>query len=291
MTQPIQHRFADLTGVHMHYVEAGTADGYPLVLLHGWPETWHAWRKVIPLLSQYRVIAPDLRGLGDSSRPASGYDKRTLAEDVSELLVDHLGVRDFFVVGHDMGGLVAYALAAARPDAASALVVLDVTVPQDLSELSQDGKRWHHGFHRTLDLPEALIRGREEVYLTWFFQNFSYQQDAIAPADIREYLRTYTQAGALRAGLEYYRTIPGDCDDIQKHLSAATLDSPVLALGGAEAWGRGEEPLHSLRKVARNVEGGALPKCGHFIPEEQPVVLAQRLTEFFDEIRAGGERA
>ena len=119
MTHPspavdLSHHYADLGDVQLHYVTAGA--GFPVVLLHGWPQSWYAWRHVLPALAtKYRVIAPDLRGLGDSSRPLEGYDKKTIAHDIWRLLHDHLGLTQFMLVGHDWGDPTAYALSAAHP--------------------------------------------------------------------------------------------------------------------------------------------------------------------------------
>lgn len=278
----ITHHYARLDEVLLHYVEAGS--GTPLVLLHGWPQTWWEWRRIIPALAaRFRVIAPDLRGLGDSSRPAGGYDKRTVAADVWQLLHDRLGITSFNLVGHDWGGPTAYALAAAHPEAVRRLAILDVTIPGDGADgFSQGGRRWHHPFHRTPDLPEALIAGRERLYLSWFYRNFAFRPDAIGEADIDEYLRTYAQPGAMRAGLGFYRALPQDIADNAARLATGfKLPMPVLALGGADAWGRGQEVEDSLRRVAEDVTGGVIADCGHFIPEEQPEILTERLLTFF----------
>jgi pimeloyl-ACP methyl ester carboxylesterase len=180
-----------------------------VVLLHGWPSTWYEWRHVMPLLAaRFRVIAPDLRGLGDSSRPAAGYDKKTVAADLWQLLSGTLGLSRWHLVGHDWGGPVAFALAAAHPEAIRTLTIVDVTLPGIGPDISQGGKRWHHAFHMTPDLPEALVQGRERAYLSWFYESFSWQRGVFGAADIDEYLRTYTQPGALRAGFAFYRNIP-----------------------------------------------------------------------------------
>lgn len=277
------HAYAHLTGVLMHYVTAGHGD--PVVLLHGWPQTWREWRYVIPLLARrYRVIAPDLRGLGDSSRPLDGYDSRTLGADVGELLAHHLGIERFHLVGHDWGGPTAFALACQRPDAVRSLAIVDVTVPGIGPDLSQGGRRWHHAFHMTPDLPERLIEGRERDYLTWFYREFSWQPDAIGAQDIDEYVRTYSQPGAMRAGFALYRSIPRNvADNRALHDSGFRLRMPVLAVGGArtEARGRAGEPELSLREIADDVQGMIVEDCGHFIPEEQPQLLAQALMGLF----------
>jgi len=156
----VEHHHARLADVSLHYVSAG--EGEPVVLLHGWPSTWYEWRQVMPLLAaRFRVIAPDLRGLGDSSRPLAGYDKKTVAADLWQLLSGTLGLSRWHLVGHDWGGPVAFALAAAHPEAIRTLAIVDVTVPGIGPDISQGGKRWHHAFHMTPDLPEALVQGRE----------------------------------------------------------------------------------------------------------------------------------
>ncbi|MGE3064274.1 MAG: alpha/beta fold hydrolase [Hyphomicrobiaceae bacterium] len=280
----VTHHYAELGEVVLHYVTAGS--GPPVVLLHGWPQTWWEWRHVIPALARsHTVIAPDLRGLGDSSRPLSGYDKKTVAEDIWRLVHGKLGHDRFLLVGHDWGGPTAYALAAARPEAVRRLVILDVVIPGCGGDFSEGGRRWHHQFHMTPDLPEALIQGREETYLGWFYRTFAFRHDAIGPDDLAEYLRTYRQPGALRAGFAYYRAIPQDAADNREIIARLKLPMPVLALGGAVSYphgrGRGREPEESLRRVATNVEGGIVPACGHFIPEEAPDLLRDRLLAFF----------
>ena len=278
----IEHQTVRLGRVALHVVTAGS--GVPVVLLHGWPQTWHEWRKVMPLLAEhYRLVVPDLPGLGDSSRPADGYDKKTIALDLQEMC-ERLQLGRFHLVGHDWGGPTAFALACAQPASVRTLTILDVTIPGIGPDLSQGGRRWHHAFHMTPDLPETLVQGREREYLSWFYREFCWQRGAIEEADIDEYVRCYSAPGALRAGFEYYRNIPRDQADNRTLLdSGFRLQMPVLALGGAraEARGRGEEPLESLRAIATNVQGAALPDCGHFIPEEQPAALAERLLRFF----------
>lgn len=280
---PITHHYADLGDVRLHYVTAG--EGFPIVLLHGWPQTWYEWRHVIPgLAKKFQVIAPDLRGLGDSSRPLAGYDKKTIGDDIWRLVHNHLGIRKFLLVGHDWGGPTAYAIAHAHPNAVRRLAILDVTIPGDGSaNISQGGRRWHHAFQQTLDLPEALVTGREDIYFGWFYRNYGHRPDVIPPADVAEYLRTYREPGALRAGFAYYRNIPRDIADNAAGAKDFKLPMPVLALGGANSWGRGMEVVESLRRLATDVRGGILENCGHWMPEEQPEALLEQLLAFFGE--------
>ena len=265
----------------MHYVTCG--EGPALVLLHGFPQTWYEWRHIMPALSEhYRVIAPDLRGLGDSTRPFAGYDKRTVAADIWQLVHEHLGYQQFFLVGHDWGGPTAFSLAAQHRGAVEKLCILDVAIPGDGSpDISQGGKRWHHNFHGTPDLPEALVVGRERLYISWFFKNYGHRPDAIPENDINEYARTYSQPGAMRAGFNYYRAIAKDIADNQAMIeNDGKLPMPVLALGGAESWGRRLETMQSLERVAHQVEGGQIENSGHWIPEEQPVEITRQLLKF-----------
>ena len=275
------HHDADLSELRMHYVTAG--EGPSVVLLHGFPQTWYEWRLIMPALAErYTVIAPDLRGLGDSSRPEDSYQKRRVAEDVWELVNGVLGHARFMLVGHDWGGPVAYALAAAHRDAVAKLAILDVMIPGDGSDLfSSSQGRWHHGFHRTPELPEALITGRERIYIGWFLRNFTAEQGAIPEDAIDEFARTYAQPGAMQAGLAYYRAIPQDIADNEASIAQGKLKMPVLALGGGEGFGRRELTLESMQRVAEDVRGGVIEGAGHFLPEEKPDEIAQALLSFF----------
>jgi pimeloyl-ACP methyl ester carboxylesterase len=279
---------ARLSDVIMHYIDVEGGD-LPVVLLHGWPQTSHEWRHVIPkLVPRHRVIAPDLRGLGDTTRPLDGYDSKSVADDVAELITQHLGIRRFHLVGHDWGGPTAFALACANTDAVASLTVIDVTIPGLGPDVSQGGKRWHHAFHMTADLPEILVQGRERAYLSWFYREFSWQPNAIGPDDIDEYVRCYTQPGALRSGFAYYRNIPRNKDDNRTLATTGfRLQMPVLAVGGGrtESRGRANEPELSLREIADNVQGLVVADSGHFVPEEQPDILAEALLRHFASAR------
>lgn len=281
MLQSLVHDFADLGDVRLHYVTAG--QGAAVVLLHGWPQTWYMWRKILPGLAQrYRVVVPDLRGLGDSSRPAGGYDKKTLAHDVWRLVHDVLGEQRFFLVGHDWGGPTAFALAAQHRQAVRRIAIFDVPVPGDGTPVMFNN-RWHHGLHWELDFPEALTAGREDVYLGFFYRNWGARPDAISEEDQREYLRTYRQPGAMRAGFNLYRATVQDIEDNQAFIAQGKLEMPVLCYGGAAGRGRGVAAMESWQRVASDVRGGIAEGCGHWIPEERPEWVVERLLEFFGE--------
>ena len=271
----------DLGDVTYHYVEVGA--GPVLVLLHGWPETWYAWRYVMDTLSRhFRLIAPDLRGLGGSSRPASGYDKQTIAHDVLRLL-DRLGVATFDLAGHDWGGVIAYAIARDAPERVRKFAVLDVTIPGDGADgFSQGGKRWHHAFHRLPELPEGLTAGREELYLRWFYKEWPVVREAFDDHVVAEYMRHYTLPLAMHAGFEYYRALPEDIEYNARRLrEVGKLRMPALGLGGDGPWARGRDVGESLRRIAVNVRDEVVPNCGHFVPEEQPEFVSHIFREFF----------
>ena len=277
----IQTHFADVGDATLHYATAGT--GPTLVLLHGWPQSWRCWRKVIPLLARdYTVIAPDLRGLSLSSPAQDGYAKRLVAQDVWTLVHDVLGHREFFLAGHDWGGPTAFSLALDHPQAVRKLAILDVAIPGDgTPNISQGGQRWHHAFHQTPQLPEQLTAGREDVYLGWFYRNYGHGPDVLDPEEIADHVALYSRPGRMSAGFGYYRALAQDIADNQERLANGKLTVPVLALGGDSGWGRGTQVLESVSRVAHTASGGVVSRCGHWMPEEQPHEVGSRLSAFF----------
>jgi pimeloyl-ACP methyl ester carboxylesterase len=275
------HHTATVDGFQMHYVIGGHGD--PVVLLHGWPETWYAWRHVMPdLAKNYTVIVPDLRGLGDSSKPTTGYDGKTVAEDIHQL-VTQLGFKTIFLIGHDIGTQIAYSYAAAHPTEVKKLAVMELTIPG----FAPPGRMpiWWGIFHQVPDVPEALVQGKEMMYLSWFFSGLTYNPSAITKADIDEYVSHYSSPGGLRAGFEYYRAFPQDAIQNQNY-SKTKLTMPVLALGGSfipVLGGNITMPsiIYGMKILAQNVTGITVPNSGHFIPEEQPQFLSDQLLKFF----------
>jgi microsomal epoxide hydrolase len=280
-----EHRFATVGGVRLHFVSGGKADGDVVVLLAGFPESWFAWRKVMPLLANtFKVIAPDLPGQGDSDRPAAGYDTKTLATTVHGLL-EQLGTKRYFLAGHDVGAWVAYPYAALFGDEVLGLALLDagipgVTLPDALpTDPERAWRTWHFAFHAIPDLPELLITGREREYLNWFLRRKAANPEAFSEADVDEYLRVFKKAGGLRAGLTYYREASLSAQQNRELSTTGKLSPPVLALGGDQGW---VDMVSPLRPLAEDVEGGAITSCGHFLPEEQPTVVARELVTFFN---------
>jgi pimeloyl-ACP methyl ester carboxylesterase len=273
------HYKTTVNGILMHYVIGGKGDA--VVLLHGWPETWYEWRNIIPELiaNNYTVIAPDMRGLGDSEKPQTGYDTKTLAEDIYQL-VKKLGYSKIYLVAHDWGGPVAYSYAAAHPEDVRKMIILDTLLPgfgfEEAGSFSPDGI-WHFSFHAVRDLPEKLIDGKEDVYLNWFYDR-TYNQSAITPEDREEYIKQYSKPGAMRAGFEYYRAVFEDAEQ-NKEYAKEKLKIPILTIGGEAAIGN--FTTTSFQRVANNVTGITLPNTGHFIPEERPNFLTKQILNFF----------
>src|SRR5919112_985979 len=280
------HRTASVNGIQLHYVIGGHGD--PLVLLHGWPETWYAWHKVMPALAKnYTVIAPDLRGLGDSSKPTTGYDGKTVAEDIHQL-VTKLGFNTIFLVGRDIGSFIIYPYAAEHPSEVKRLVIMDVPPPGFFPPPQVNGgpPLWWILFHQTPDVPEALVQGKEREYLSWHYQNLAYNRAAITQEAINEYVSKYSAPGGMRAGFEHYRAMPQDAIQNQNY-SKTKLTMPVLALAGGyiPTFG-GNTTMPSLveygmKLLAQNVTAITVPNSGHYIAEEQPDVVVKLLNNFF----------
>ena len=283
-----EHRFATVDGVRLHYVTGGKADGEATVLLAGFPESWFAWRKVIPLLAPgFRIIAPDLPGQGDSDRPQSGYDTQALAVMMHKLL-QRLGVTRCCMAAHDVGAWVAYPYAALFGSEVRRLVVMDagipgITLPDALPMAPERAWRtWHFAFHALPDLPEMLIGGRERQYLDWFLRRKTANPDAFSDDDITEYLRVFAKDGGLRAGLAYYRAASLSAQQNRELSARGKLTMPVLALGADQ--GSIADMAAPLRAYVEGVRGGVVANCGHFIPEEQPEAAARELASFFGEV-------
>ena len=291
-----QHSIATVDGVRLHYVEGGGKDGGsapPVLLLPGWPQSWYAWRLVMPMLATAgrRVIALDPRGMGDSSHPADSYDMQTVAADVHGF-IEALGLLDegpIDVVGHDLGTWIGYAHAAHWPGDVRRLVVMDAALPgitpsppPGIPSAEANLKTWHFAFNRLPDLPEILIPGREREFLTWLFAVKSVKGWRIDAAAVDEYVRVLAAPGGLRAALAYYRAaFSPDGLSASEARAEGKLAMPVLALG-AEA-GVGDVLLNTMRLVATDVQGGTLADCGHYMPEERPATIAGLLLRFLSD--------
>ncbi|SDY97884.1 Pimeloyl-ACP methyl ester carboxylesterase [Micromonospora pattaloongensis] len=272
-------RVGDVT---LHYVHGGR--GRTVVLLHGYPQTWYMWRKVLPeLAAHYTIIAPDLRGSGGSDAPAEGYDKKTLAGDVHGLLTQ-LGLdRDVSLVGHDIGAMVAYAYAAAHAGDVRHLVLTEAPIPdQSLYQapsLTPNGPGWWNlGFFSVPNgLPEFIVEGREALWVDRFTDSMLVQKTGIRAADVAEYARHLRDSAHLRASFAYFRAMPRDVADNAEY-GATKLPMPVLALGGRASLG--DRVAGQAAQYATTVTGGVIEECGHWLFEEQPAQLTEQLRQF-----------
>jgi haloacetate dehalogenase len=281
----IRHHTVHANGIRQHYLDAG--QGPAVVLLHGFPETNYAWRNQIPALAtRYRVIAPDLRGYGETDKPASGYDKRTMARDLVELL-KKLGIAKIALVGHDRGARVATRFAKDHPRLLDRLVVMD-NVPTRIvagSNLNVQRARayWFFFFNLVPDLPEALIAGREDLWLRHFFSNWCYDPTLISGEAFDTYVRAYRRPGAVRGAMADYRA--NSEDNAQDQADAETkISCPVLSLWGAdfEAVGKMFDMKAVWTEMASDLRAEAIEQCGHLPHEEQPEKVNGLLFEFLE---------
>ncbi len=282
----IHHR-ASVNGITVHYVIGGKGD--PIVLLHGWPQSWYEWRHIMPILvrNNYTVIVPDLRGLGDTSKPSTGYDGITTANDIYQLLA-RLGVNRSIIVGHDIGAQTAYSFAAIYPNNVTKLVLLDFVFPGTILEKAIDDP-WWVGFHKVPNLPEAIIEGNEREYLSWFYRQLAYNPYSITEQDIDEYVRQYSAPGGMRSGFEYFKAFTTNAM-VNNETSKLKLSIPVLAVSGEFSVLKEEKMMMidnptfvSAKKLAYNVTGVEVPFSDHWIPEEQPSFLAQLVINFIND--------
>ena len=267
-------RFAQVNGIGLHYVAAGS--GPVVILLHGWPQTWFAWRATMERLSaRFTVVAPDLRGVGLSERTPAGYDKRTIAADIRALIAHVAGGRAH-VVGHDMGGKAAYMLAHLHPESVERLVLVDCLIPGTENMDALRGGAWHYGFHMAPQLPEMLTKGREQAYIAAQIRAWSHRKDAVSEAAILEFARHYASPGGMTAGFAYYRALPDDAR-LAASFAGRRLDMPVLAIAGRH--GVGTKLADALRGEANDLTAAIAEDSGHFVAEEAP--------DFF--LRSGGK--
>ena len=286
------HHSASANGVRLHYVRGG--QGPVMLLWHGFLETWYCWRKIIPQLAErYTVIAPDMRGYGDSDKPAAGYDARTLAEDFRALVQQLELPGKVTLVAHDMGAPPALVYAGQYPDEVRALVYLDepVLMAKNVQQLiaftpeaTKNGGLWWWAFALATDMPERLVVGKEREFLTWSYQTYTHDRGAsIEEAAVAEYLRTFNGVEGVRGAFGVYREVFASVEQTEKYAGLLRkISVPVLGLGGALSMG--EQVQQMLDGVARHVRGGAVPDCGHFIADEQPEYLRQQLDAFLADV-------
>jgi len=274
----IEDRFAEVNGVRLHYLVAG--NGNPVILLHGYAQNSHMWRPLmLQLAKSHTVIAPDLRGFGQSSKPMTGYDKKTMAHDV-HALAQSLGYQHEVVVGHDIGLMVAYAYAAQYPNEVDRIVLMDAFLPGvgDWTTVWLLRDLWH--FHFYGETPLKLVAGRERIYFEHFWNDFAADpKHSVSETDRRFYARSYAQPGAMRAGFEVFRSFEQDAKDFAD-FARTKLTTPMLVLTGEKA--SGEFLIEQARLVDTNVEGVVIKGKGHWLMDEAPQEVIPRLVAFIN---------
>jgi pimeloyl-ACP methyl ester carboxylesterase len=274
-TETFSSRFVDTPGLRQHAVIGG--DGPPLLLVHGWPQTWYAWRMIMPgLARRFRVIAVDQRGVGLSGKPRDGYDTATLAGDLAALM-DTLGHPRFAVYGTDTGLPIAYALAADHRGRVERLAVSEAPLPGLSPPPPPNRRYWHVAFNRLPDLNEQLVSGREGIFLRAAFDTAAGKRKL--PDDTVRYYADMIadDQDALRGTFEIFRAF--DISAVQnEERQTRRLTMPVLAIGGAESYGEGVG--NTMKLVADDVRTAVLPDCGHWVAEQAPEELLATLTSF-----------
>jgi pimeloyl-ACP methyl ester carboxylesterase len=287
-TDTFTSRYVDAGGLRQHGVIGG--DGPPLLLVHGWPENWYAWRMVMPTLARdFQVIAVGQRGIGLTDKPQDGYDTGTLAGDLVALM-DALGHQRFAVVGHDTGLIISYALAADHSDRVDRLVLVEVPGPPGVAPSPPlfvpepiNNRLWHIPFNRVNDeLTEQLVRGREDIF---FGYEFAIQGGNVPDDALRYYFGLFSDPEVLRGSFGFYRAWDTTLAQNEQR-KTRPLTMPVLAIGGAESWG--ELVGDGVKPAADDVQSVVIPGAGHWVAEQAPEELLAALTPFLAPYRDRG---
>jgi len=278
--QPFPANFGTLnvvTNGTQIYVRAG-GEGSAVLLLHGYGETGDMWAPLAARLARnHKVIVPDLRGLGLSSRPVGGYDKKTQAEDMAGVL-DKLKIDKVDLVTHDIGNMVGYAFAAQHPDRVRKFVIIDAPLPGigPWDDIVRSHALWHFSFYG----PDAerLVKGRERIYLDRFWNEFSADPKKFDEASRKHYAQLYAAAGAMHAGFEQFKAFDQDAADNKAFVAKGMLSMPVLAIGGEKSFG----PMMGtvMRAAATNVQTAVVPNSGHWVMEENPEATMKLIEDF-----------
>jgi pimeloyl-ACP methyl ester carboxylesterase len=279
-TETFTSRYVNTGDVRLHAVIGG--DEPPLLLVHGWPQTWYAWRHQMQTLAEnHRVIAVDQRGIGLSYKPRTGYDTATQANELVELM-HKLGHDRFSIVGHDVGMVIAYALASDHRDRLDRLVVAEAPLPGVASSPplfvpdSINNRLWHISFNRTTEINEHLVRGREDLYFGYEFETATVHK--LPSQVIRYYVDVITSdSRGLRGSFGFYRALDTTIEQNMERMTQR-LTLPVLAIGGAMSGG--ENIANSMKLPADDVEPVVIAGAGHFVAEEAPEATLSAITAF-----------
>lgn len=274
----LTHKRATANGVRLHYVTAGK--GPVILCMHGWPQNHREFLPVIEAFrDKYRFIAPDLRGYADSDKPFDGYEPKTIAADMLDLLAVE-GVDKFHILSHDLGGPPSVALAYMSKGRATSLA----TIETPFFGLDFPGyvdprvPYWHLAMHMNMDVTRFLVEGREEQYLRHFFRDFAYNPSAVPEEEVQQYVTQMRQPGNLRASLNHYGYIPQMAAQISE-LTKSKLTVPMLAWAGRASFG--DHCFDCAKAIAESAKGGVIEECGHWVFEEKTSFINEQLGEFW----------
>ena len=280
----ITHRYAEIKGVKLHYVEAGSS-GSSILHVHGFPETWWAFRKLIPLLAaSHRVFAVDLRGFGDSDNPAGDYNSKIAADDLHHL-IEHLGIGPVHLTGQDISGATVFRLATTHPEDVLSLTAIEMGLPgfglEALADITHGGA-WHIGVLAAPGIPEMLLAGREREFLgRYAFPAMSADAGAIADVDVDEFVRTYSRPDGWRGAIGLYTSMLREGPEIKALAEAQPLRVPVLAVGA----GGGDFTFKTMSSATKDkIESILLDGVGHYVAMEAPDKLAETVLAFVGKI-------
>ena len=281
--QDASHHHVAINGTELHYVSAGTA-GAPILLVHGFPETWWTFHKLIPLLAKtHRVFAVDLRGFGDSAATDGPYDSATQAEDLHQLIA-HLGLGPVHLVGQDISGGTLFRLATSHSQDIASFTAIEMGLAgfglEGFADVTHGGS-WHIGVLAAPGIPDMLLKGRERPFIEWSFNAMSATPNAITDRDIDEFARTYGRDNGWRGAIGLYQSMLGEGAAFKALADSTPLTMPVLAVGA----GGGPFTHGTLSAVSANpVRSVLLEGVGHYAAMEAPEALADAILEFTDSL-------
>ncbi|MBM6996704.1 alpha/beta hydrolase [Paenibacillus sp. DXFW5] len=280
----ITHHTAHVNGATIHYVSAGTT-GSPILLIHGFPETWWTFHKLIPLLAlNHRVFAVDLRGFGDSSHDEGDYDSTTSAEDLHQL-IGQLGIGPVHLTGQDISGATVFRLAAMHPEDVRSFTAIEMGLAgfglESLGDITHGGS-WHIGVLAAPGIAEMLLVNHEREFLgEWAFPSMIAVQGAITDADIDEFVRTYSRPGGWRGAIGLYQSMLTEGDSIKAIAQTHPLTMPVLAVGA----GGGTFTESTVRQITTGmIQSVQLEGVGHYVAMEAPTALSTTILDFLESV-------
>ncbi|HET7537506.1 MAG TPA: alpha/beta hydrolase [Candidatus Didemnitutus sp.] len=274
-------RQVEVGGLDIHGVEAGTSNGRDFLLLHGWPEDSSIFWPLLDLLgSRTRAVAIDLPGIGASKIPPKCGEKRGLAHWVSNV-IRALGLRDVTLVGHDVGGQIAYACLRISPVVVGRVALMNIVIPgiDPWDKVIHNPHLWHFAFHGVAGLPATLVADHVGEYFAFFFDRLA-GPNGVSALERERYAAAYADRTALQTGFDWYRAFSRDAEENRRDFGKP-VHTPVLCLRGDKETGAVAEYVEGLRRAGcGRVDGVIIADCGHFSPSEQPALVAAELQRF-----------